>query len=74
MSYSPRLYWAHLTVWTKKGGNPRSIDVLERTILERLSPDLRPRAAGEYYYKKHSEHEGWKEAVGEAATNAQTEE
>jgi hypothetical protein len=25
---------------------------------------LRPTSEGEYYYRKHSEHEGWEEAVG----------
>jgi Eukaryotic initiation factor 4E len=63
MSYSPRLYWGHITIWTKKGDSFKSVEVLEKMMLERLSPDLRPRSSGEYYYKKHREHEGWKEAV-----------
>ena len=63
MSYSPRLYWGHISIWTKKGDSFKSVEVLEKMMLERLSPELRPRSGGEYYYKKHSEHEGWKEAV-----------
>lgn len=63
VSYSPRLYWAHVSVWTKKGGNKKSIELLESTILERLSEDLRPKSASEYYYKKHSDHEGWEDAT-----------
>jgi hypothetical protein len=63
VSYSPRLYMAHISVWTKKGSNQESIEALERTILERLSEDLRPKSASEYYYKKHSDHEGWDEAT-----------
>ena len=63
VSYSPRLYWAHISVWTKKGGNKKSVEALESTILERLSEDLRPKSASEYYYKKHSDHEGWEEAT-----------
>jgi hypothetical protein len=72
MSYSPRLYWGHITIWTKKGESFKSVEVLEKMMLERLSPELRPRSSGEYYYKKHSEHEGWKEAVAGAmaTTNA----
>jgi hypothetical protein len=65
ISYSPRLYWAHISVWTKKGGNEKSIQALERTILEGLSEELRPGSKGEYYYKKHSEHDGWEQATSE---------
>ena len=63
MSYSPRLYWGHISIWTKKGDSFKSVEVLEKMMLQRLTPELRPRSSGEYYYKKHSEHEGWKEAV-----------
>ena len=63
ISYSPRLYWAHISVWTKKGDNARSWGLLERTVLERLSEELRPVGKGEYYYKRHCEHEGWEEVV-----------
>lgn len=66
MSYSPRLYWGHITIWTKRGESFKSVEVLERMMLERLSPELRPRSSVEYYYKKHSEHEGWEEAVADA--------
>lgn len=64
MSFSPRLYWVHISVWTKKGGEEKSRAVVQKTVLERLSPDLRPTSEGEYYYKRHCEHEGWEEAVG----------
>ena len=65
ISYSPRLYWAHISVWTKKGSNQQSIDLLQKTILERLNEDLKPSSASEYYYKKHSDHEGWEDATRE---------
>jgi Eukaryotic initiation factor 4E len=74
MSYSPRLYWGHITIWTKKGDSFKSVEVLERMVLERLSPELRPRSSGEYYYKKHSEHEGWKEAVAGAIASTSSSE
>lgn len=63
VSFSPRLYVVNISVWTKNGTHQSSIDRLQRTILERLSPDLRPGSEAEYYYKKHSEHGGWTEAV-----------
>lgn len=66
MSYSPRLYWAHITIWNKQGNNTKSIELLQQTVLDRLSPDLRPQSSREYYYKKHSDHEGWEEAIGKA--------
>lgn len=74
MSYSPRLYWGHITIWTKKGDSFKSVEVLERMMLERLSPELRPTSSGEYYYKKHSEHEGWKEAVAGATVGDSSSE
>lgn len=59
ISYSPRLYVSHISIWTKNGDNKRSIEALQRTILSRLSEDLRPTLEGEYYYKKHREHQGF---------------
>lgn len=63
ISYSPRLYTAHISIWTKKGNNKKSIEALQKTILSRLSEDLRPASEEEYYYKKHSDHEGFGDAV-----------
>lgn len=63
ISYSPRLYVSHISIWTKQGNNRRSIEALQETILSRLSEDLRPTSEGEYYYKRHSEHEGFNGAA-----------
>lgn len=54
-----------ISVWNKLGTNEKSIKVLERTILDRLSPDLRPTGSGSnaYFYKRHDENEGYQEAV-----------
>ena len=70
MSYSPRLYWVHITIWNKEGSNTKSIALIEQTVLERLSPELRPQSNKDYYYKKHSDHEGWDEAVRKAKTTS----
>ncbi|KAK5083807.1 hypothetical protein LTR05_006313 [Lithohypha guttulata] len=72
MSYSPRLYYAHISIWTKQGDNRRSIEVLQRTIVERLSPELRPTSELEYYFKKHSEHEGWEEVTRQVREQGQS--
>lgn len=53
MSFSPRLYFTHISIWTKQGNNLRSILLLERAIVEGLSPDLRPRSNTEFNYRKH---------------------
>lgn len=68
MSFSPRLYWVHVSVWLKQGGDAMSTAVVQRTVLERLSPELRPKDQSEYFFKKHSEHEGWEQAVGRKKT------
>ncbi|KIX08493.1 uncharacterized protein Z518_03149 [Rhinocladiella mackenziei CBS 650.93] len=59
MSFSPRLYFTHISIWTKKGDNLRSIMLLERAILGGLSPDLRPKSNIEFNYRKHSEKIGF---------------
>ncbi|KAL3480390.1 translation initiation factor eIF 4e-like domain-containing protein [Aspergillus californicus] len=54
-----------ISVWHKLGTNERSIKLLEQTILNRLSPNLRPTDPGpnSYFYKRHDENDGYKEAV-----------
>lgn len=63
ISYSPRLYFAHISIWTKCGENRKSIAALQETIVSRLSPELRPASEMDYYYKRHADHDGWEEAV-----------
>ena len=41
----------------------KSIKALEDTVIERLSPELRPTSSRTYFYKRHDEHEGFKDAV-----------
>ncbi|RMZ89251.1 hypothetical protein DV736_g3510, partial [Chaetothyriales sp. CBS 134916] len=71
ISYSPRLYWVHISIWTKQGGNRRSVELLTQTLLAGLSPDLRPKSSDDYYFKKHSDHQGWADIV-ERQTKAAT--
>lgn len=62
LTYSPRLYQSHITIWNKYGNSAKSVELLKSVLLERLSPELKP-AEKDVYYKKHSEKEGWGEAV-----------
>ncbi len=64
MSFSPKLYCVCVSIWLKKG-EEKSTSVVQKTVLERLSPELRPANESEYYFKKHSEHLGWEEAVNQ---------
>jgi len=52
-----------ISVWNKSGSNMKSIKALEDTVIERLSPELRPTSSRSYFYKRHDEHEGFKDAV-----------
>lgn len=59
MSFSPRLYFTHISIWTKQGDNLRSIMLLERAILQGLSPDLRPKSNADFNYRKHADKIGF---------------
>jgi hypothetical protein len=62
---------SHLvSVWNKSGSNERSIKALETTIINRLSPELRPTGSSTYFYKRHDEHEGFRQAVARATQEA----
>lgn len=68
LSYSPRLYHAVISIWTKQGRNEESRTRLEKAVLDGLSEDLRPKAGEkgsgtEYYYKVHRDCAGFEEAV-----------
>ena len=65
LSYSPRLYYAHISIWTKQGSNTRAIALLENAVLSGLSEDLKPQRTlkEECYYKRHEYHEGWKDVI-----------
>ena len=55
MSFSPRLYFTHISIWTKQGDNLRSILLLERAILAGLSPELRPKSRMDFNFRKHAD-------------------
>lgn len=48
-----------ITVWHRDGSNKKNIDALLKTVLEELPEELQPKE-GSYFYKKHSDHEGFK--------------
>lgn len=52
-----------ISIWNKSGSNLKSIKALGDTIIQRLSPELRPTSSRSYFYKRHDEHEGYQAAV-----------
>lgn len=62
-SYSMRANSVLISVWNRLGSNKASVEALKDFIIERLSPELRPTEAKNYFYKKHSEHAGWEDIV-----------
>lgn len=54
-----------IQIWTRDGNNTLTIDGIIKTVMDKLSPELKPKE-GSYYYKKHSEHAGFAEAVSKA--------
>ncbi|KAL4790850.1 translation initiation factor eIF 4e-like domain-containing protein [Aspergillus venezuelensis] len=65
VSTSVRFNTHLISVWNKLGNNERSVELLKETILNRLSPELRPVDSGSnsFFYKRHDANEGFKEAV-----------
>jgi hypothetical protein len=48
-----------ISVWHRDGSKQKSIDALLATVLEELPADLKPKPDN-YFYKKHSDHAGFK--------------
>ncbi|KAI1941388.1 hypothetical protein LOZ66_001904 [Ophidiomyces ophidiicola] len=63
VSSSVRFKTHLVSVWNKAGRNEKSIRILGDTIIERLSPELRPLSTKTYYYKRHDEHDGFEAAI-----------
>ncbi|EEA23177.1 hypothetical protein TMatcc_002037 [Talaromyces marneffei ATCC 18224] len=69
VSISVRFNTHLISVWNKLGSNERSVKILEQTIIDRLSPELRPAdnksyvSSSSYFYKRHADHDGFQEAV-----------
>jgi hypothetical protein len=45
-------------VWNRDGSNEASVNKILERVLEMLSPRLKPLPQN-YYYKKHSDHQGF---------------
>ena len=54
-----------ITVWHRDGAAQGTIDGILATVLAKVDPANRPKE-GSYYYKRHSEHQGYAEALAKA--------
>ncbi|KAI4155068.1 MAG: hypothetical protein LQ340_001247 [Diploschistes diacapsis] len=65
LSLSIRFNSNLITIWNRDGAAQGTIDGMLATILAKISPELRPKD-GSYYYKRHSEHASFNDAVAKA--------
>jgi len=68
LTYSTRFNSNLISIWNRDGNNQESIDGILAVVTATVNSDLIPKE-GQYYYKKHSEHAGFHEAVAKANEN-----
>ena len=54
-----------ISIWHRAGSNQKSIDAILATVLEELPAELKPKPDN-YFYKKHSDHAGFKAPAPES--------
>jgi hypothetical protein len=54
-------------IWNRDGEHAEGVEKILKTVVDNLSPELKPRE-GSYYYKKHSEHAGFSGTPTDAAS------
>lgn len=65
MTISNRFNSHLVQIWNRDGSNQKSIDAILAVVMEKISPELKPKPDS-FYYKKHSEHRGYNESVAQA--------
>ncbi|KAI9827816.1 MAG: hypothetical protein M1832_004305 [Thelocarpon impressellum] len=73
VSFSVRFSSHLLSVWNRDASNQKSIDAIKEVVLSELPEELRP-GPTQIYYKKHSEHKGFSEAIAANKAKAEAEE
>ena len=58
VSFRPRFASVLITIWNRDGDHSEGIERIAETVVRSMPDHLRPKE-GSYYYKKHSEHEGF---------------
>ena len=60
-----------ISVWHRDASKQKSIDAILTTVLEELPAELKPKPDN-YFYKKHSDHAGFKAPASEKAAPVPT--
>ena len=58
VSFRPRYASVLITIWNRDGDHQEGIQRIAETVVNSMPEHLRPKD-GSYYYKKHSDHEGF---------------
>jgi hypothetical protein len=66
ISYSIRFNSNLITVWNRDAEHADGIKRILDTVLAELPQELQPKE-GQYYYKKHAEHAGFKAAPSDGS-------
>ncbi|KAF2838044.1 translation initiation factor eIF4e [Patellaria atrata CBS 101060] len=69
VSYSVRFTSVLISVWNRDAENAAGIQKIKEVIFEALDQELVPKE-GVYYYKKHSQHPGFRAPEGDASAAA----
>jgi len=65
LSLSIRFNSNLIAIWNRDGAATATIEGIRNVIMEKISPELKPKD-GSYYYKKHNEHIGFEEVIAKA--------
>lgn len=57
-----------ITIWNRDADHSSGVQKILEVVLNNLSPELQPKNDLAYYYKKHSEHAGFKAPTTEVQT------
>lgn len=60
-----------ILIWNRDGSNQKSIDAILKRVLDNIPEEMKPQPQN-YYYKKHSEHKGYKALDGSKPTTSST--
>ncbi|KAI4126850.1 MAG: hypothetical protein LQ338_003523 [Usnochroma carphineum] len=72
ISLSRRFSSDLIQIWNRRASDEASINGIRDVVLAQLSPNLKPKDAS-FYYKKHSEHQGFEEIVAAAKKRGEME-
>lgn len=61
-----------ISVWHRESSKQKSVDAILATVLEELPDEMKPKPDN-YFYKKHSDHAGFKAPADAEATEGSSD-